>query len=185
MMSTLLAAGGGFTVDKVTAGIFVAVIAAVASLIGAFMAGFVALRNEKSRQQHANISTRHALLREEAAGFTMTAVDLGERAAAVTRGPETAAAEEALRNANSNLRMKYQTLLLITESPAVQQTARLVVRAAWNEREQALGRDRNHPRRLGPNAAVVKEMRAWLEPFLEEVRKELGVKGDLVPEPGD
>jgi hypothetical protein len=49
-MSTLLAAGGGFTVTKVSAVIFGAVIAGVASLVGALMAGFVALRNEKSRQ---------------------------------------------------------------------------------------------------------------------------------------
>ena len=162
--------------------IFGAVIAAVASLVGALMASLVALRNEKSRQQHANVSARHTLLREEAAGFTMTAIELAERARALTRDPLTPEGIEALRTANSNLRMKYQTLLLISESLAVQESARLVLRAAWNERQQALGKARKHPRRLGPGAAVVKEMRSWLEPFLKEVRKELGVKGDLTPE---
>ncbi len=181
-MTMLLAAGGGFTVTKVSVVIFGAVIAGVASLVGALMAGFVALRNEKSRQQHANVSARHALLREGAADFTMTAVDLAERARTLTREPATPEGVQALRTANANLRMKYQTLLLISESLAVQETARLVLRAAWNEREQALGKARKHPRRLGPDAAVVKEMRAWLEPFLKEVRKELGVKGDLAPE---
>jgi hypothetical protein len=181
-MSMLLAAGGGFTVTNVSAVIFGAVIAGVASLVGALMAGFVAFRNEKSRQQDAKLSARQALLREEAAGFTMTAVELAGHAGALTRDPSTPEAVQALRTANGNLRMKYQTLLLISESLAVQESARLVLRAAWNERQQALGEARKHPRRLGPDAAVVKEMRAWLEPFLKEVRKELGVKGDLAPE---
>lgn len=63
--------------------------------------------------------------------------------------------------------------------------ARLVVRAAWNEQQEALGKDRKRPRRLGPDAAVTKEMRAWLKPFLEAPRKELGIQGELAPEPDD
>src|ERR1700733_5886373 len=51
-MDALLAAGGGFTVTKISVVIFGAVIAAVASLVGALMASLVALRNEKSCQQH-------------------------------------------------------------------------------------------------------------------------------------
>jgi hypothetical protein len=48
-----------------------------------------------------------------------------------------------------------------------------------------LGEARKRPGRLGSDTAVIKEMRAWLEPFLEEVRTELGVKGELALEPED
>jgi hypothetical protein len=185
MMSALAAAGSGSTVPTETAVILGAVIAGVASLLGALVAGFFARRNEKSRQQHENNATRRALLREEAAGFAITAVELAERASAVARGPKTPEAVQALRTANGKLRTQYETLRLISESTAVQEAARLVVRAAWNERQGALGEARKRPRRLGSDAAVIKEMRAWLEPFLEEVRKELGVKGELAPEPED
>jgi len=184
-MSTLLAAGSGSTLPAQTAVILGAVIAGVASLLGALVAGFFAHRNEKNRERHERTVARYALLREEAAGFTITAVELAERASAIARGPKTPEAIQSLMAANGKLRTQYETLLLISESAAVQNAARLVVRAAWNERQEALGKDRKRPRRLGPDAAVTKEMRAWLKPFLEAARKELGIQGELAPEPDD
>ena len=79
--------------------------------------------------------------------------------------------------------MQYQTLLLVSESLDVQAAARQVLRAAWNERRQALGMPRHHARLLGPGAAPVKEIRANLRPFVQAVRTELGIAGDLAPEP--
>ena len=52
---------------------------------------------KKSRRRRETTATRHALLREEAAGFTITAVELAERASAVARGPKTPEAVQALR----------------------------------------------------------------------------------------
>lgn len=42
---------------------------------------------------------------------------------------------------------------------------------------------RQHARLLGPSAALVKELRANLRPFVQAVRTELGIVGDLAPEP--
>lgn len=191
-MGSLLAVNHGFTVTKETAVIFAAVIAGVASLIGAITAGILSFLNEKSRQRHTDVETRHGLLREHATRFTTTTVELAERARAVTRirRPARLSLRRALKRrrqdailalltVNGDLRIQFQTLLLISESTNVHETARLVVRAAWNERRQAMGEPRNHPRLLGPNAAVIKEMRAHLRPFQEAVRKELGVNGKL------
>lgn len=191
-MGTLLAAGNGFTVTKETAAIFAAVIAGVASLIGAITAGILSFLNEKSRQRHSNVTVRHGLLREHATRFTTTAVELAERARAVTRTRRPSRlpfhravkrnrqeAIQGLLAANGELRIQFQNLLLISESTDVHETARLVIRTAWNERQQAMGEARKHARLLGPDAAVIKEMRAHLRPFQEAVRKELGVNGKL------
>ena len=164
----------------------------MASLIGAITAGILSFLNEKSRQRHMNVTVRHGLLREHATRFTTTAVELAERARAVTRirhpprlplhravKRNRQEAIQALLAANGELRIQFQNLLLISESTDVHEAARLVIRAAWNERQQAMGEPRNHPRLLGPDAAVIKEMRAHLRPFQEAVRKELGVNGKL------
>src|SRR5690349_17465519 len=74
-MGNLLAAGNGFTLTKETAAIFAAVIAGVASLIGAITAGILSFLNEKSRQRHANVTVRHGMLREHATRFTTTAIE--------------------------------------------------------------------------------------------------------------
>jgi hypothetical protein len=128
---------------------------------------------------HARIAERHTVLRLTAAEFATSAVELAEHVSAITRDPTNPDAVSLLWAANGNLRKQYQTLLFISASTAVQDTARRVLRAAWNERQQALGMDRKRPRLLGPDAAPIKEMRKNLRPFVEAVRSELGVNGDL------
>lgn len=186
MTSIFLANGATLTITKDTALVFAALITGAVSLTAALTAGVFALRNEKSRQRHANelktlelvearIVERHAVLRETVAEFAATAIELAEQAEAVTRDPANSTAVDHLWAANGKLRIQYQILLLLSESVAVQDTARRLLRVAWNERQQALGKKRKHPRLLGSDAASVKEMRANLRPFVTAARSELGV----------
>ena len=189
MTNMMLASAAALTVTKDTAAVFAAVIVGAVSLTAALTAAGVAVLTEKSRQRAANelkalelgearIATKYALLRQAAAEFALTTVEFAECASAVSRGRSEETVQR-LFSANGKLRMQYEILLLTSESNAVQESARLVLRAAWNERKDALGEPRKRLRLLGPDAAVIKEMRAHLRPFLEAVRSELGVEGDL------
>jgi hypothetical protein len=122
MASTLLAAT--VTLTRGMAVVIAAAIAGVASLSAALTAGIIASRNEKSRQRHASelkklelddarIAGKHALLREAAAAFAITAIELAEQASAVTRDPTKSIAVDSLRAANGKLRTQYETLLLL------------------------------------------------------------------------
>ena len=135
--------------NKEMAALLTAVIAAAASLTAALTAGLIAMRNEKSRQQHsveilalqldrAQISERKKLLREAAAEFSLRTIHFAEQAAAVERamlalsptGKISRNLEQKLREANGEIRMQFQVLLLITESVTVQEAARSVLRGA-------------------------------------------------------
>jgi len=201
-MTSLLLAKATLTISKDSAVVYAAFITGAVGITAAVTTGIFAVRNEKSRQRHADMTktlelaeartaARHTVLRLTAADFATTAVDLAEHVSAVTRDPNrqgwrrrrpSSDAVSRLWTANGNLRKQYQALLLISESPDVQKNARRVLRAAWNERQQALGKSRKHERLLGSDAAPIKEMRANLRPFVAAVRSELGVEGELAPD---
>jgi hypothetical protein len=189
------------SLSKDSAAVLAASITATVALLVALTTTVVTVRMERSRMRNAvglrrlefsesRKAALHAELRSATAQFAATAVSLGQVARAIERDREAGATpddelEQKLLEINGQLRAQYQMLLLLSESTAVQIAARLVVRAAWNEREQSLGRTRKHDRMLDSSASPVKEMRAWLRPLTEAVRAELGVQGDLAPESTD
>lgn len=189
MTSMLLASAAAQTVNTGTTVILAGVIAATVSLIVGFTAAYVTTMTEKSRQEAAiklkkleldaaRIAAKYDLLRQTAAEFALTTIEFAECASAVHRG-RSVETEQRLWAANGKLRMQLEALLLISESTAVQKDARLVVRAAKNERKWALGEPREYPRLLGRDVTVLKEMRAHLRPFLKDVRSELGIEAEL------
>jgi hypothetical protein len=194
-MTSLLQAKATLAISKDAAVVYAAFITGAVGITAAVTTGIFAVRNEKSRQRHADTTktqelaeartaARHTVLRLTAADFATTAVELAEHASAITRDPTNSDAVGLLWTANGNLRKQYQALL-ISESTDVQETARRVLRAAWNERQQALGKERKHNRLLSSDAAPIKEMRANLRPFVAAVRSELGVEGELAPDLDD
>jgi len=75
-------------------------------------------------------------------------------------------------------------LLLLSESVEAQRAARAVLTVAWNEKAEALGLPRRRPR-TEPDLGAAKELRRALRPFISAIRDELGVVGELAPEPED
>lgn len=124
-------------------------------------------------------------LRDEAASFSGAVLQQGEYVS-LLREPGIGAdlVRQSLIDSHGKLRIQYERLLLTSESVAVQSAARLVLRAAWNEREGGLGRLRKRERRFG-HESPVKELRAELRAFTVAVRKELGMSEDLLEEPTD
>ncbi|KQW47392.1 hypothetical protein ASC77_13065 [Nocardioides sp. Root1257] len=125
---------------------------------------------------------RLARLRDESASLAGLVLQQGEYASGLLK-PDQASAElrDKLVESHAILRIQYERLLLTSNSVEVQEAARWVMRAAWNEREVALGRDRKRQRRFGQQS-VVKELRAELRIFTIAVRRELGMSEEFLAE---
>jgi hypothetical protein len=176
------------TLTRVNVVVVAAVIATISALISTILGAYGARKNERARQRHATQERRAAAnterlehLRIAAAEFATVAIGEMETARDVAERPRRRELRGQLERAHGELRAKYQVLLLLSDVPEVQDAARHVLRVAWNEKAEALGESRNHPRTLH-NTSPVKEIRSHLHPFLNEVRKEIGLSPNLTPE---
>lgn len=190
------------------------VAAGVAAIVSVFNTGVLATWQARSRRRHerdlaearskqevelARIKSEHELqaanakanderlkrLGDESAVYAGLVLQQGEYVSLLLKShsplPDI---EGQLRDSHGRVRIQYERLLLMTNSTEVQQSARQVMRAAWNERQQGLGLERKRERRFGESSPV-KELRAELREFTRAVRRELGLSEELIEEFSD
>lgn len=185
----------GFDLTSQLATVIAGSTAATVSLVVAVVTVIVSRLNERDRQRHelgrATVDAatkfrneRLDALRIASADYCGMAVQEVEYSVSLMKNPDQDDTRSLLLASHSQLRIQYQRLLLLSDWLPAQEAARVVLRVAWNERQEALGLQRKRPR-LPEDLAPAKWLRVSLREFTRETRVELGLSADLVDELDD
>jgi hypothetical protein len=128
--------------------------------------------------------SRREALSFAVAEYSATAVLQVDTATSLAADPTLTATRSQLEGSHTELRSQYERLLLLSNSISVQTAAREVLRVAWNERQEGLGRPRKRPR-VPADMAPAKYLRKSMRELTREARHELGLTDDLIEEPED
>jgi hypothetical protein len=172
-----------------------AVVGLTSTLVTFIFTGRRAGRADGARREHeiemARLSAetktedaRREALRLAVAEYSAAAVRQVDAATSLAADPTLVATRLQLEGSHTELRSQYEALRLLSNSKPVQSAAREVLRVAWNERQEGLGRPRKRPR-IPADIAPAKYLRKRMHVLILETRRELGLSDELIDEPED